>query len=136
MKKKYFTFSLFFLFFLFSCTSTTNIEQNLTYDELMLEGQKNYLSSNYKLAEQYYFEALKLYGNNLSNYIKTRYELGHLYISTKEYSKAYNSFIDIINIYNEDKTNSLPSGYKILSEKGIKSIPEEELTKITNKNEN
>ena len=134
MKKSFIILSMLtFLFCAVSCESVEEIPQDITAGELLQKGQDAYSSSDYVNAERYYLEVIKRFGNNLETYVEARYELGHLYLKTNDYEKAYASFKEILQIFDTAPANSLPRAYKKLAENGIAKIPQEELEKITSK---
>lgn len=118
-----------------SCGSTQEIPSDLSSAQLLQQGQNAYSSGNYELAERYYLETIARFGDDTATYIEARYELGHLYLKTKNYRKAYINFNEIIQIYEVAPAGSYAPAYKKLAEKGIAAIPEDELAKFKSKRE-
>lgn len=131
MKKTVLFLSVLFLSFsFFSCGTIEEIPEDLSSAQLLQQGQNEYSNGAYENAERYYLETIKRYGDDTQTYIEARYELGHLYMKTKEYKKAYINFSDILNIYELSPMGAFPPAYKKLAELGISKIPETELEKI------
>ena len=114
----------------FSCGSTKEIPEDLSSAQLLQQGQNEYFNGSYEMAERYYLETIARFGDDTLTYIEARYELGHLYIKTKDYRKAYANFNEILNIYEIAPMGSFPPAYKKLSELGLSKIPERELEKF------
>lgn len=127
--------SLLFAMCLASCGSTQEIPSDLTSAQLLQQGQNAYSNSNYDLAERYYLETIARFGDDTATYIEARYELGHLYLKTKNYRKAYMNFNEVIQIYEIAPAGSYAPAYKKLAAKGIAAIPEDELAKIKSSRE-
>lgn len=131
MKKITILLSTLMLSFAFvSCGSTQEIPEDLTSSQLMQQGQNAYASGSYELAEKYYLETIARFGDDTQIYIEARYELGHLYMKTKNYPKAYINFNEIIQIYEVAPAGSYPPAYKKLAQNGLAAIPAEELEKF------
>ena len=127
MKKNYIiiTISLIFtaVLALSSCRSLPEIPTDLTQAQLIQKGQNAFSAGDYKLAEHYYQTSIQRYGNNTENYIESKYELGHLYIKTKDYDKAQEAFEEILELYEYAAIGDLPASYKKLAEIGMNKIP-------------
>lgn len=119
-----------------SCTSVKDIPADLTSAQLIQQGQNAYSSSNYSLAEKYYETVIQRYGNNTATYIEAKYELGHLYIKTKNYQKAYQAFDEILEIYSYAAIGDLPPAYRKLAQLGMDKIPEKKLEEFRGGQEN
>lgn len=113
-----------------ACGTVEEIPEDLSSAQLLQQGQNEYAAGSYDNAERYYLETIKRYGDDTQTYIEARYELGHLYMKTKDYRKAYVNFTEILNIYEIAPMGSFPPAYKKLAELGISKIPEAELEKI------
>lgn len=114
-----------------ACTTTKEISSDLSANQIMQLGQEAYSNEQYKDAEYYYNQALIRYGfNDPATYIECRYELGHIYIKTKNYEKAYTAFTEILDIYNSTGGANLSPSYKTLAQKGINQIPEAKLKEL------
>lgn len=112
------------LFSLASCNTTKEVPQNLTYAQMLQLGQNAYSTQDYTYAEQIYLSILEKFGDDALVYVETRYELGHLYMATKDYKKAEINFNEIIGIYNKLPAGSLPPAQKKLAENGLEKIKE------------
>ena len=131
MKKLFIILSaLTLIFSSVSCESTEEIPKDLSAGQLLQKGQNAYSSSNYVDAERYYLETINRFGNNIEVFVEARYELGHLYMKTKEYQKAYENFNQILQLFQTDKAASIPVAYKKLAQNGIDKIPAEEKEKF------
>lgn len=131
MKKIFIILSAVLSVFLFvSCGTTQEIPEDLSSAQLMQQGQNAYSSGSYDLAERYYLETIARFGDDTETYIEARYELGHLYIKTQKYRKAYINFNEVLQIYELAPSGTYPAAYKKLAQNGIASIPAEELEKI------
>ena len=132
MKKLFIILSaLTLIFSSVSCESTEEIPKDLSAGQLLQKGQNAYSSSNYVDAERYYLETINRFGNDIEVFVEARYELGHLYMKTKEYKKAYENFNQILKIYQTEQGSRLSPSYKKLAQNGIDKIPEEEKAKFT-----
>ena len=120
-------FNILFILFIslcyFSCASNKEIPTDLTAAQYLQKGQAAYNNQNYSLAEKYYLQAIDQYGYNTEIYIESKYELGHLYIQTKQYDKAYEIFTEILEIYDYAAINDLPPAYKKLANIELNKIP-------------
>ncbi|MCQ2576021.1 MAG: tetratricopeptide repeat protein [Treponema sp.] len=113
-----------------SCASTKEIPENLTAAQLFQGGQDAYSDGNYKQAEAYYNKILDMYGDNIDTYIEAKYELGHLYVKTKDYKKAFDTLTEVLSLYEADITGTLPASFKKLSTIELQKIPEPKLTAL------
>lgn len=131
MKKNFIAITVVLLTFSFiSCGSTKEIPEDLSSTQLLQQGQNEYFNGSYEMAERYYLETIARYGDDTLTYIEARYELGHLYIKTKDYRKAYANFNEILSIYEIAPMGSFPPAYKKLAELGLSKIPENDLEKF------
>ena len=71
-----------------ACKSLPEIPNDMTQAQLIQKGQNAFSAGDYKVAEYYYQTSIQRYGNNTESYIESKYELGHLYLKTKDYDKA------------------------------------------------
>jgi len=116
---------LLFAASIIGCASTKkDIPENLSAAQLIQLGQNEYSSGHYKASEQYYLTVIKRYGMDTAVYIETKYELGHLYVATRDYKKAYDAFSEILEIYEYASYGELPASYKKLAQIGMSKIPE------------
>ncbi len=120
---------------LFSCRSTPEISNDLTSAQLIQLGQNAYSASDYKNAELYYKTVIQRFGMDTAVYIEAKYELGHLYVTRKNYEKAYEAFSEILELYEYAAAGDLPSAYKKLAAIGMKKIPEQKLAEFMNNSE-
>lgn len=109
------------------CSSTKEIPTDLTCAQLFQKGQNAYSNGYYDTAEQYYLTAIIRYGTDTQNYIEGRYELGHLYIKTKKYKKAFDNLMEVIDIFDGTPAGVLQGSYKKLANIELKKIPEAKL---------
>ena len=133
MKKTLFLFTILTLFFtvlaLSSCKSLPEIPNDLTQAQIIQKGQNAFSAGDYKVAEYYYQTSIQRYGNNTESYIESKYELGHLYLKTKDYDKAEEAFNEIIELYEYAAVGDLPPSYKKLANIGLSKIPKKNNTK-------
>jgi tetratricopeptide (TPR) repeat protein len=122
--------TLFILFGISSCATVKEIPSDLTANQLIQLGQKAFEAKNYKACEQYFLATIQRFGTNTNTYIEARYELGHLYITTKQYKKAYHIFKEILAMY--EYSYDLPGAYKKLSLIGLNKIPSDILESLEN----
>lgn len=131
MKKISFVFAgLIIAVSLISCATTKEIPVTSSSAQIIQFAQNAYEKSDYKSAIACYELLLKRYGTDLSVLVEGEYELGHIYLRTKKYAKAYENFIDVLNIYENSVYGDLPTAYKKLAEIGISQIPEKKLGAI------
>lgn len=122
--------TLFILLGISSCASVKEIPSDLTANQLIQLGQNAFEAKNYKASEQYFLATIQRFGTNTNTYIGARYELGHLYITTKQYKKAYHIFKEILEMY--EYSYDLPGAYKKLSTIGLNKIPTDILKSLEN----
>ncbi|MCQ2583674.1 MAG: tetratricopeptide repeat protein [Treponema sp.] len=108
-----------------SCNTIKEIPEDLTSAQLLRLGQNAYASGDYINSERYYLETIARFGDDTEVYIETRYELGHLYMKTKDYRKAFINFNDILKIYQTAPMGSFPTAYKKLAQNQMDQIPDE-----------
>ena len=118
---------------LIGCTTTKEIPSDLTQAQLIQKGQNAFSAGDYKSAELYYKTVIQRFGNNTETYIEAKYELGHLYIKTKNYAKAQEAFDEIMEIYEYASYGDLPPAYKKLAQLGLDSIPADKKTNLSAK---
>lgn len=127
MKKIIFISAIFLALNLISCKTVKEIPQDLTVAQLIQKGQDAYGLTDYDGAEAYYLAAIERFGDNTNNYIEIKYELGHLYLKTKDYNKAHAAFTEILELYDYASAGLLPPEYKKLAQIGLSKIPENKL---------
>lgn len=112
------------LFTMTACGTTKEIPNDLSQSQLIQKGQNAYSSGDYKTAELYYKTVIQRFGTDTLTYIEAKYELGHLYVKTKQYDKAKEAFDEIIELYDYSSYGDLPAAYGKLAKLGLESIPE------------
>ena len=109
---------------LIGCNSTKNIPDDLSAPQLLQRGQASIDASDYKTAEKYYLKTIEQYGDDTNTYIEAKYELAHLYMKRKKYEKARTALDEILDIYNNAPSGSLPAAYKKLAQIEMAKIPD------------
>jgi len=117
------------------CKTTKEIPEGLTKAQLIQRGQDAYSAGDYKTAELYYKNVIQNFGDNTETYIEAKYELGHLYLKTKDYEKAQEAFDEILELYAYASAGDLPASYKKLAEIGLSKIPENKKAKAASHSE-
>lgn len=118
------------MLFISGCQSVPeHIPEELDARQLIQLGQDNYDARHYPAAEKYFNTVLERYGDDPKHYIEAKYELGHLYLKQKKYRAAYDSFSEILEIY-ENVPIGLPGSYKILCGIELAKIPEDKLAEF------
>lgn len=124
MKKIIYVLSIFALFAITtSCVSNKEIASDLTAAQIIQLGQNAVDVSDYNHAEKCFIEVIKRYGTNNANYVEARYELGHLFIKTKDYAQAFRAFSEILDMYSTAGIADLPPEFKKLAQIGMTQIP-------------
>ena len=113
-----------------SCASNSEIPTNLTSAQLIQKAQNAYDKAAYKESINYYQTTINRYGTDLSIYVEATYEIGHIYLRTKKYEKAYQYFSELKDIYSTASFGSLPTAYNKLADIGISQIPEKKYAAI------
>ena len=129
--KKFITFAalLAALTLFISCKTLKEIPEDKTAAQIIQMGQ-NYVGINdYKSAEYCYNTVIERYGSDASIYIEGKYELGRVYLAQRKYDKAYETFTEILQIY-DDYSAMLPGSYKKLCNISISQIPEKRLAEL------
>lgn len=134
MKKFLYTFALISISGIFFSCASKDIPTDLTAAQIIQKAQNAYEKLDDKSAIYYYETLIKRYGTNLAIYVEGQYELGHIYLRTHKYEKAYPYFEEIIKIYDDTSYGDLPTAYKKLAEIGISQIPEKKLAAIKEQN--
>ena len=112
-----------------SCKTLKEIPEDKTAAQIIQMGQ-NYVGINdYKSAEYCYNTVIERYGSDASIYIEGKYELGRVYLAQRKYDKAYETFTEILQIY-DDYSAMLPGSYKKLCNISISQIPEKRLAEL------
>lgn len=129
MKKKIIIASVIFAGLALFCGCQTvpkEIPEDLDARQLIQRGQDNFDEHRYKAAEKYFNTVLERYGDAPKHYLEAKYELGHLYLKQKKYSAAYDTFMEIEEIYKSVPVG-LPGSYKILCGIELAKIPAEKI---------
>ncbi len=108
---------------LFSCASSVKeVPENLSAAQIIQQGQNYYESGKYKTAILFYQAAIDRYGStNGMVYLEAKYELGHTYLKQHKYEAAYDTFNEILDIYDQ-YAGQIPGTYKKLAELGLERI--------------
>ncbi len=107
-----------------SCRTVKDIPEDLTAPQLLQRGQSCLDNADYKSAEVYYLTTIDRYGDDTNTYIEAKYELAHLYMKRKKYEKARTALDEILDIYNNAPSGSLPAAYKKLAQIEMAKIPD------------
>lgn len=117
-------FGSIFGFLATGCKTLKEVPEDLSAAQLIQQGQNSYGSGDYKAAQMYYNAVIDRFGDDTSTYIEARYELGHLFLKTKDFKKAYAAFTEILELYDSASGAAVPASYKKLAQIGIEKIPE------------
>ena len=121
MKKKLITSILVF----FGCQSVpTDIQTDITEAELTKLAQAAYDNGNTKAATIYYETIIERFGDNPESFVSAKFELAHLLVKEKKYKEAKPILEEILGLYTEDFSNSLPPEYKKLAQIDLAKINE------------
>lgn len=112
-----------------SCRTIKEIPEDKTSAQIIQMGQNYVGNAEYKSAEFCYNTVIERYGSDLSVYVEGKYELGRVYLAQKKYDKAYESFTEILALYDSYAT-MLPGSYKKLCNISISQIPEKKLAEF------
>lgn len=112
----------------FSCATIKELPEDLTAAQIIQKGQNSVIESNWKNAEYCYQTVIERFGTNPVIFVEAKYELGNVYYKSKRYYEAYNTFNEIIELY-DYAGGSLPGAYKKLAQIGLGKIPEKKLQK-------
>ena len=117
-----------------SCASIKEIPEGKTSAQIIQMGQNAVSSADYQSALLCYQTAIDRYGTNPTVYAEARYEQGHVYLKQKRYDKAYQTFNELVTLYDYNP-GVIPPSYKKLAQIGISKIPAKKLAELQNKNE-
>ena len=112
------------IFALSGCNTLKTVPEDLSAAQIIQQGQNYFGLGDYKSAETCYSTVIDRYGDDISTYVEARYELGHLFLKTRDYRRAYAAFTEILELYEESAAGTLPASYKKLAQIGINRIPE------------
>ena len=116
------------LFFI-SCKTLTEIPEDKTSAQIIQMGQNYVGSSDYKSAEFCYNTVIERYGSDPAIYVEGKYELGRVYLAQKRYEKAYDTFNELLALY-DSYPAGLPGAYKKLCNISLGQIPEVRMQEI------
>ena len=133
--KKLLTFAalITIAFTFFSCRTIKEIPENKTSAQIIQMGQNYVGISDYKSAQFCYNTVIERFGSDPEIYVEAKYELGRVFLAQHKYEKAYNTFNELLEIYDSSYGLSLPGAYKKLCNISISQIPEVRLQEIQNK---
>lgn len=112
-----------------SCKTLKEIPEDKTSAQIIQMGQNYVGYADYKSAEFCYTTLLERFGSDPAIYVEGKYELGRVYLAQRKYDKAYNTFNEVLNLY-ENYGMMLPGSYKKLCNISINQIPEEKLREL------
>ena len=112
-----------------SCKTLKEIPEDKTSAQIIQMGQNYVGIGDYKSAEFCYDTVIARFGTDASIYVEAKYELGRVYLAQKKYDKAYNTFNEILQIY-DVYAAMLPGAYKKLCTISINQIPEAKLAEL------
>ena len=111
---------------LFSCKTLKEVPEGKTSAQIIQMGQNYAAISDYKSAVVCYNAVIDRYGTDAAIYVEAKYELGRAYLAQHKYDKAYNTFNDILELY-DHYSAALPGSYKKLCNISLSQIPESKL---------
>ena len=112
-----------------SCKTLKEIPEDKTSAQIIQMGQNYVGVSDYSSAEFCYNTVIERFGTDPAIYVEAKYELGRIYLSQRKYEKAYNTFTEILDIY-DAYGMMLPGAYKKLCNISISQIPEARLAEL------
>ena len=112
-----------------SCKTLTEIPEDKTSAQIIQMGQNYVGSSDYKSAEFCYNTVIERYGSDPAIYVEGKYELGRVYLAQKRYEKAYDTFNELLELY-DNYPVGLPGAYKKLCNISLGQIPEVRMQEI------
>lgn len=106
-----------------ACSSVPKeVPEELTAQELIQKGQAEFENGHYKASLVYYNAVTERYADSLPIYLEASYEIGHLYMRQKKYSKAEAVLQEIVDIYANSQPGSLPGAYQKLAQLELEKI--------------
>ena len=112
-----------------SCKTLKEIPEDKTSAQIIQMGQNYVGIGDYKSAEFCYDTVIARFGTDASIYVEAKYELGRVYLAQNKYDKAYNTFNEILQIY-DVYAAMLPGAYKQLCTISLNQIPEAKLAEL------
>ncbi|MGN0728418.1 hypothetical protein [Treponema sp.] len=124
LKKIAFSFlSLFLASFFFSCASSeVEVADGVSSIEIVQFAQTAFDKGNTKKALKYYDILLQRYGMDTAIYIEGKFEIAHIYVKQKKFSKAEPILNEILDIYNSSQPGQFPGAYRKLAQKDLEKI--------------
>jgi outer membrane protein assembly factor BamD (BamD/ComL family) len=117
-------------------TTPEDIEEGLPPAELFQRAQEAVIERNdYKTALIYYQAFLQRYPDDLQNRVKAEYEIAFLHYKMGEEKRALRGFQDLLDYYEGEQAEVLPQWPRVLAEKLIKIIQEEQRSTQPNEEE-
>lgn len=107
---------------LFSCKTLKEIPEDKTSAQIIQMGQNYVAIPDYKSAEFCYETVIDRYGNDPRIYVEAKYELGRIYLAQRKYDKAYATFNELLDLY-DNYGAMIPGAYKKLCTLSINQIP-------------
>ena len=108
-----------------SCSSVPKeIPEDLTAQELIQKGQSEFENGHYKASLMYYNAVTERFADTPAVYLEASYEIGHLYMKQKDYSKAEVVLKEILDIYANAQPGTLPGAYHKLAQLEMNKIKE------------
>ena len=112
-----------------SCKTLKEIPEDKTPAQIIQMGQNYVGNGDYKSAEFCYNTVIDRYGTDSSVYVEGKYELGRVYLAQKKYDKAYETFNELLELY-DNYAAMLPGSYKKLCNISISQIPAKKLAEL------
>ena len=101
----------------------------MSAQEMIQNGQAAYEDGKNKVALAYFNEVVARYGDDPALYIEARYEIGHLYMKSKDYEHAVPILEEIRDIYPTVQPGTLPGAYEKLANLELAKVPASALKK-------
>ena len=120
--KSFFIIPFIAAFFAACSTIPKDIPEELTAQELIQKGQTEFENGHYQASLCYYNAVTERYADSPPVYIEAYYEIGHLYMKQKKYSKAEPIFQDILDLYANSQPGTLPGSYQKLAQLEMEKI--------------
>lgn len=106
-----------------SCTSAAvEVADDVSSLEIVQMAQTAFDKGKSKAALQYYDILIQRYGMNTAIYLEGTYEIAHIYVRQKKYSKAEPLLREVLEIYNSSQPGQFPGAYRKLAQKDLEKI--------------
>ena len=104
-----------------SCASTPDPEltDSTTPREIIQYAQTSYDKGKTQKALEYYDILIKRFGTNTALYVEAKYEIGHIQMKEKYYSKARVNLQEVVDIYSGARNGSIPGAFYILAKNDL-----------------